>query len=256
MDKAVSESVEMQLRSAFPAGTFTRVDVLGYGDDPDVEPGETAIRAFVDRAGHAAGSWEDDEKVLQSFEQAHGQETKKLHHAGLLPSVAWVQFIPDSAERRSQRGALYGFPSMFLGMRSDVADEAQGFASVRTRLGPADLSTVDARLQPRRGHAVGHQPHPGEPGLRPAPGTTARDRRAQGQVLAASRTRRLLPVATSRSSAALVLRHQLGSPDAGDRLDRGCCPGRGIRHRSGGDPGGNLRRRPAPALSSGCARDP
>ena len=146
MDKAVSESVEMQLRSAFPAGTFTRVDVLGYGDDPDVEPGETAIRAFVDRAGHAAGSWEDDEKVLQSFEQAHGQETKKLHHAGLLPSVAWVQFIPDSAERRSQRGALYGFPSMFLGMRSDVADEAQGFASVRTRLGPADLSTVDALI--------------------------------------------------------------------------------------------------------------
>lgn len=55
MDKAVSDSIEMQLRSAFPEGTFTQVDVLGYGDDPDVEPGETAIRAFVDRAWPARG---------------------------------------------------------------------------------------------------------------------------------------------------------------------------------------------------------
>ncbi len=146
MDKAVSDSVEKQLRSAFPDGTFTRVDVLGYGGDPDVEPGETAVRAFVDRAGRPAGSWEDDEMVLQAFEKAHGQETKKLHHAGLLPAVAWVQFIPDSPARRAGGGALYGFPSMFLGMRSDVADEAAGFASVRTRLGPADLATVDALI--------------------------------------------------------------------------------------------------------------
>ena len=29
-------------------------------------------------------------------------------------------------------------------MRSDVTDEAPGFASVHTRLGPADLATVDA----------------------------------------------------------------------------------------------------------------
>jgi hypothetical protein len=146
VDKAVSDSVEKQLRSAFPPGTFTRVDVLGHGDDPDVEPGETAVRAFIDRAGHPAESWEDDEKVLQAFEKAHGHEIKKLHHAGLLPSIAWVQFIPDNPARRASCGALYGFPSMFLGMRSDVADEAEGFASVRTRLGPADLATVDTLI--------------------------------------------------------------------------------------------------------------
>jgi Arc/MetJ-type ribon-helix-helix transcriptional regulator len=31
-------------------------------------------------------------------------------------------------------------------MRSDVADDAPEFASVRTRLGPADLATVDALI--------------------------------------------------------------------------------------------------------------
>jgi hypothetical protein len=146
VDRAVSDSVEKHLRSLFPAGTFTRVDVLGYGDDPDVEPGETAVRAFVDRAGHPAEGWEDDEKVLQAFEKAHGQVTKKLGHAGMLPSVAWVHFIPDTPARRAQRGALYGFPSMLHGLRSDAADEVEGSASVRTTLGPADLATVDALI--------------------------------------------------------------------------------------------------------------
>ncbi len=146
MDSAVSDSVEKHLRSLFPAGTFTRVDVLGYGDDPDVEPWETAVRAFVDRAGQPAESWEDDEKVLQAFEKAHGQQTKKLHHAGLLRSVAWVQFIPDSPARRAQRGALYGFPSMLHGLRSEVADEVEGSGTVRTTLGPTDLATVDTLI--------------------------------------------------------------------------------------------------------------
>ena len=35
---------------------------------------------------------------------------------------------------------------MSLGMRSDAEDEAQGFASVQTRLGPANLATVDTPI--------------------------------------------------------------------------------------------------------------
>ena len=146
MDKAVSDSIEMQLRSVFPEGTFTQVHVLGYGDDPDVEPGETAIRAFVDRAGHPAGTWEDDERVMQAFETANRQAITWLHRDGQLPSIAWIQLIPDTPERRAPGAVLWGFPSFFFAMRSDVADDAPGFASVRTRLGPADLATVDALI--------------------------------------------------------------------------------------------------------------
>jgi hypothetical protein len=145
VDKEISDSVEAQLRAAFPEGTFTQVNILGYGDDPDVEPGETAIRAFISRAGRPAGTWEDDEKVIQAFGQAHGQEIRKLHRDH-LPGVAWVSLIPDTPERRAPGAVLWGFPSISLGMRSDVADEAQGFAPVRTNLGPADLATVDALI--------------------------------------------------------------------------------------------------------------
>ena len=144
MDKAVSDSVVVQFRSAFPDGTFTQVDVLAYGDDPDVEPGETAIRAFVDRAGRTAETFQDDEEVMRAFEEAHSQAITWLHREGQLPSIAWIQLIPDTPDRRARGAVLWGFPSMFFGMRSDVTDGAPGFASVHTRLGPADLATVDA----------------------------------------------------------------------------------------------------------------
>jgi hypothetical protein len=51
VDEAISNAVKNKLLSAFPEGTFARVDVLGDGDDPAVEPGETAVRVFIDRAG-------------------------------------------------------------------------------------------------------------------------------------------------------------------------------------------------------------
>jgi hypothetical protein len=144
MDKAPSDSVVAQFRSAFPDGTFTQVDVLDYGDDPDVEPGETAIRAFVDRGGRPAETFQDDEEVMRAFEEAHRQAITWLHRDGQLPSIAWVQLIPDTPDRRAPGAVLWGFPSMFFGMRSDVTDAAPGFASVHTQLGPADLATVDA----------------------------------------------------------------------------------------------------------------
>ena len=146
MDKAVSDSAVAQFRAAFPDGTFTQVDVLEYGDDPDVEPGEKAIRAFVARVGRRAETFQDDEEVIRAFEEAHRQAITWLHRDGQLPSIAWVQLIPDTPDRRAPGAVLWGFPSMFFGLRSDVTDAAPGFASVHTRLGPADLATVDALI--------------------------------------------------------------------------------------------------------------
>jgi hypothetical protein len=61
VDEALSNAVKNRLLSAFPEGTFARVDVLGYGDDPAVEPGETAVRVFIDRAGRPEESWDSRE---------------------------------------------------------------------------------------------------------------------------------------------------------------------------------------------------
>ena len=44
MDKAATDRIEQQVRLAFPDGAIARVQVLQYGDDPEVEPGQAAIR--------------------------------------------------------------------------------------------------------------------------------------------------------------------------------------------------------------------
>ena len=83
---------------------------------------------------------------MRAFEDANSGTITWLHRDGQFPGIAWIQFIPDTAERRAPGALMWGFPSTFLGMRSDVATEAPGFASVQTRLGPADLATVDALI--------------------------------------------------------------------------------------------------------------
>jgi hypothetical protein len=67
----VSDRFEDQLRSAFPAGAITRVQVVEYGDDPEVEPGKTALRAFFDWPGRTEGK-KADPKTVHAFVHGNG----------------------------------------------------------------------------------------------------------------------------------------------------------------------------------------
>jgi hypothetical protein len=144
VDEAVSDSVKKRLLSAFPEGAFAHVDVLEYGDDPAVEPGTTAVRVFIDRAGRPEESW-DSRESLDDFAKANSEGIEKLHD-GLLPSIAWVEFVPDTPARRAMPYQTGLGSTKFLGKRSDVMDDAPESTPVMTRLGPADLATVDALI--------------------------------------------------------------------------------------------------------------
>ncbi len=144
MDEATFDSVKKRLLSAFPEGTFARVDVLGYGDDPAVEPGDTAVRVFIDRAGRPEKDW-DSRESLDEWAKANSEGIEKLQD-GLLPSIAWVEFFPDTPERRAMPSRPDWGRMRFLGKRRDAMDGLPGFTQVTTRLGPADLATVDALI--------------------------------------------------------------------------------------------------------------
>ena len=145
MDEAISNAVKNKLRSAFPEGTFARVDVLGYGDDPAVEPGETAVRVFIDRAGRPEENW-DSRETLDDFAKANSEGLDKLHD-GLLPSIAWIEFFPDTPERRAMPSRPdWGHMRSFLGNRTNVLEAMPDFTRVPALLGPDDLATVDALI--------------------------------------------------------------------------------------------------------------
>jgi hypothetical protein len=145
MQQTVTDRIEEQLRSAFSAGAIERVQVLGYGDDPEVEPGETAIRIFISRAGRPEGK-EADEEIVEAFKEANGAAIKKVRDA--LPRfIQWIEILPDRPSGAA--GRPYG-PILRIGGRGGRArtpDEmSEELTPVMTRLGPADLATVDTLI--------------------------------------------------------------------------------------------------------------
>ena len=145
MDEAVAESVRQRVLSVFPEGTFAWVDVLGYGYDPAVEPGDAAVRVFIDQSGRPEED-RDSKRVIDDFATANEDGIARLNEE-LLPSIAWVEFVPDSPGARVKPyDQSFGMTRKFLGKRPDVMDRASGGARVGAWLGPADLATADALI--------------------------------------------------------------------------------------------------------------
>jgi len=141
MAKPGTTRVETHVRSLFPDGVISRVQVLEYGDDPAVEPGDVAVRVFLPRPARPDGG-EADEEIVGSFEKANRERLRKLNDE--LPRlVAWVEFqadSPDGAEKRRRHVLKIGRGGRAAKPLDDAAEE---LTPVMTRLGPADLAAVD-----------------------------------------------------------------------------------------------------------------
>jgi hypothetical protein len=144
MAKPGTTRVEKHIRSIFPDGVISRVQVLEYGDDPAVEPGDVAVRVFLPRPEQPEGE-EADEEILGSFEKANRERLKKLNDE--LPRfVAWLEFQPDSpdgAEKFHHHVLKIGRGGRALKPLDEASEE---LTPVMTRLGPADLATVDTLI--------------------------------------------------------------------------------------------------------------
>jgi hypothetical protein len=141
MAKPGTTGVEKHLRSVFPDGAISRVQVLEYGDDPAVEPGDVAVRVFLP----PPEGEEADEEIVGSFERANRERLKKLNDE-LPRAIAWLEFQSDSpggAEKPRRHVLKIGRG----GRAAKPLDEAsEELTPVMTRLGPADLATVDTLI--------------------------------------------------------------------------------------------------------------
>jgi hypothetical protein len=144
MAKPGTTRVEKHVRSLFPDGVISRVQVLEYGDDPAVEPGDVAVRVFLPRPGQPGGG-EAGEEIVGAFEKANRERLKRLNDE--LPRViAWVEFqadSPDGAEQRRRHVLKIGRGGRAAKPLDETSEE---LTPVMTRLGPADLATVDTLI--------------------------------------------------------------------------------------------------------------
>ena len=106
MDKAATDRIGQQVRLAFPDGAITRVQVLQYGDDPEVEPGQAAVRAFFDWPGRAEGG-QADPKTVYRFVTTNAAALGALGD-GLPRVIGWAEFRPEG---RPGRPALVACPT-------------------------------------------------------------------------------------------------------------------------------------------------
>jgi hypothetical protein len=144
-DKSAIGRLERQLRLLFPADTFTKVEVLQYGDDPGVEPGDVGIRTYLPRGDRPIGR-EEDEQIIDAFQNANHATIERMRE-NLPRFVGWIEFHP---ERPDQTDDLKKGPVMRLqngSVRASALDTgAEEVVSVMTRLGAADLAVVDTLI--------------------------------------------------------------------------------------------------------------
>jgi hypothetical protein len=134
------QQVHDEVQKRFP-GAVQRVEVLQYGDDPVIEPGELLVRLTIE----AADSEEGQEQTFRAFEAAHGQAVKKFRHdlSAQLPEVGRLEIRASSDTGHGPRMVLGGGPRGSLEAR---AMEGAELTAVMTRLGRVDLETLDALI--------------------------------------------------------------------------------------------------------------
>jgi len=139
MEGTETGRIEHLVRSAFSDGEIERVAVLEYGDDPEVGPGETAVRVFINLEGQPKDKARRTN--LHAFHEAHLEAINKVRKE-LRPVAWWVEYCPAG-----RVAARPGGPSFRSVLRDEEPGEAAGeLTPVMTRLGPADLATVDTLI--------------------------------------------------------------------------------------------------------------
>jgi hypothetical protein len=150
MDKTGTDSIEQVVRSAFAEGAVDRVVVLEHGDDPEVGPGETAVRIFINLAGQPEDK--SGRPSLHTFHEANREAINQVREH-LRPVAWWVEYRvsgadkPDKPDKPGDANRPGGGGKLRNLLRdAEPAEVAGELTPVMTRLGATDLATVDTLI--------------------------------------------------------------------------------------------------------------
>jgi hypothetical protein len=133
----LERAAEEELNRQFGDGTVQKVEVLQYGDESVIEPGEAMVRVILTPTD------EDPEETLHAFEKAHRAAIEDLRKkvARKMPSVRRMQFTlpPQPGER--------GHPVISMSVSPpDRTASGRNLTPVMARLDPSDVEVLDALI--------------------------------------------------------------------------------------------------------------
>ena len=135
----LQEQFGQLIQERFPGAPIQRAAVLGYGDDPEIEPGQLLARVYLEAGDEQA----DRERAVKEFHHAHGEALRELRKdLDRLPGVGLLEVMAAGEEEAGRQG-----PRLRLMVKAGPPPGGEGqLVPVMARLGPADLETVDVLI--------------------------------------------------------------------------------------------------------------
>ena len=133
----LKRQVEDRLNKRFGDGVVQTVEVLQYGDEPEIEPGQTTVRVILNPTD------EDPEETIRAFETAHHEAIKELcaRIAENMPFIGRLQFTVPPDPRQDK----HPVHSMQIG-QADRAAVGRDLTPVMARLDTKDVQTLDVLI--------------------------------------------------------------------------------------------------------------
>src|SRR5712691_10169388 len=144
------EKFESEVRSRFGGAAIDKVELLQYGDDPEIEPGELFARVIIALPdGVDATDKEARGQALESFHDAHRAPIRELQRelknragGGLTLEFAIAGRSPDPEAKRGPVLRMKMGPGRSpFGGGGDLS-----LTPVMARLGAEDLETLDTLI--------------------------------------------------------------------------------------------------------------
>ena len=143
MDQAeldrIRERFDLEVRRRLPDVPIERIEMLQYGDDPEVEPGQLFARVVFDTPG-------DGGDRARAFEALHDERREAFHdlrrELNKLAVPVMLQFVAGGEHTQDEPHLM-----IKLGQaRGPMGVDAPGLTPVMARLGPDDLQTLDTLI--------------------------------------------------------------------------------------------------------------
>jgi hypothetical protein len=133
----LERGAEEELNRRCGDGTVQKVEVLQYGDEPVLEPGQAMVRVILTPTG------EDPDETLHAFETAHHGAVEDLRKmlARKMPSVGRVEFTLPAQPGERRHPVI----SMSVGP-PDRAAPGRHLTPVMARLDLSDVEVLDALI--------------------------------------------------------------------------------------------------------------
>jgi hypothetical protein len=154
MDQAelerISAQFDREVRTRFRGAPIERTEVLQYGDDPEVEPGQLLARVVLGTPG-------DEEERARAFDPADDEHREAVHELrrelNKLAVPIMLQFVAsfEHAPGEPRPGdPQLDKPQLMLKLGQARGPmgviDAPGLTPVMARLGPDELQTLDTLI--------------------------------------------------------------------------------------------------------------